>query len=394
MKKIKPYLSTEKRVLIFLVIMGAIAIAFTIKTWISPNLVESGNSTAPYTVTFDYGYSNRVKEVKWGMDRIDEPFLERYGYTLDGWFYIDRNGKEQMWDFSTDVVQHSITLTAHWSPVTNQIVLNANGGTCSVDHITVCYDQEYQLPIPTRTGYYFTGWYLKDSVNHLFEDGIWQSEQNISLMARWSTVPVGMSVIFGSFEQDNHLENGKEKIEWYVLDYKSEKYLLISKYVLDSRRFHDDPENRNTVWKDSTIREWLNNTFYKNAFTAEERSSIIETYHEDVECNDRIFLLSANELRSLFHTKNIYYGYGTAYALAKGLPIVNDIVQSSGWYLRMGPHGETFATCLDSTFFGGFNDGFGSDGIRPAMWVSEEVLMDIVKTSEKNEPAESRVTKN
>lgn len=41
---------------------------------------------------------------------------------------------------------------------------------------------------------------------------------------------VGSYVKFGSYEQDNDLSNGKEKIEWLVLDLQANEALLISKY--------------------------------------------------------------------------------------------------------------------------------------------------------------------
>ena len=41
---------------------------------------------------------------------------------------------------------------------------------------------------------------------------------------------VGHYVSFGSFEQDNNLNNGKEEIEWLVLAKEGNKVLLISRY--------------------------------------------------------------------------------------------------------------------------------------------------------------------
>lgn len=44
---------------------------------------------------------------------------------------------------------------------------------------------------------------------------------------------VGHYVSFGKYEQDNNTSNGKEKIEWLVLEVKDGKALVISKYALD-----------------------------------------------------------------------------------------------------------------------------------------------------------------
>ena len=46
---------------------------------------------------------------------------------------------------------------------------------------------------------------------------------------------IGDYVKFGSYEQDNDESNGKEPIEWRVLDSKDGRKLLISRYALDSQ---------------------------------------------------------------------------------------------------------------------------------------------------------------
>ena len=42
------------------------------------------------------------------------------------------------------------------------------------------------------------------------------------------------TIFFGKYEQDNNLENGKEPIEWIILETQDGKSLLISKYGLES----------------------------------------------------------------------------------------------------------------------------------------------------------------
>ena len=43
------------------------------------------------------------------------------------------------------------------------------------------------------------------------------------------------TVTFGTYEQDGNASNGAEPIEWYVLDEKDGKKLLVSKYILDAQ---------------------------------------------------------------------------------------------------------------------------------------------------------------
>lgn len=78
-------------------------------------------------------------------------------------------------------------------------------------------------------------------------------------------VKVGDYVTFGSYEQDNDTSNGKEPVEWLVLDVQSDKALLLSKYVLDEKAYND--EEIYVTWEGCSLRNWLNNDFTNSAFT-------------------------------------------------------------------------------------------------------------------------------
>ena len=82
------------------------------------------------------------------------------------------------------------------------------------------------------------------------------------------------SVLFGKYEQDDDSTNGKEDIEWVVLDNSNNKMLLLSKYILDGKMFHN--ENEYTNWSESSTRQWLNAGFYNSAFDEEEKNSILQ----------------------------------------------------------------------------------------------------------------------
>ena len=85
----------------------------------------------------------------------------------------------------------------------------------------------------------------------------------------------GGVITFGSYEQDNNLENGAEPIEWMILSLNEQSgaALLLSKYGLDAKPYNAsgslsyDYYSSNGYWKDSTIRSWLNGEFYDHAFT-------------------------------------------------------------------------------------------------------------------------------
>ena len=50
-------------------------------------------------------------------------------------------------------------------------------------------------------------------------------------------IKVGSYINFGAYEQDNNTSNGKEDVEWLVLEVKDGKALVISKYALDCKQY-------------------------------------------------------------------------------------------------------------------------------------------------------------
>ncbi len=121
----------------------------------------------------------------------------------------------------------------------------------------------------------------------------------------------GDYVTFGSYEQDNDIDNGPEPIEWLVLDKKDDGSLfLISKYALDVRAF-DSRQMAVTTWENCEVRQWLNNDFLECAFSDEEQQFIMTTkvvahrnakYDGDAgnDTEDKVFLLSTQEAEQYF----------------------------------------------------------------------------------------------
>lgn len=181
----------------------------------------------------------------------------------------------------------------------------------------------------------------------------------VKSMYDFSDAVQGDVIKFGRFEQDNEKKNGKEQIEWVVLSKNKKGLLLISKYILDNRPFHDIDEG--TVWEKSTLRTWLNKDFYKVAFNDTEKAmiqkqSISNEYNDSKtlggkNTKDNVFLLTVNDTNNISYgfNENEYYdstarASATKYALAKGLEAYSssdnenygtlDGDPSSSWWLR------------------------------------------------------------
>ena len=105
------------------------------------------------------------------------------GYTFLGWF---DNNNNQINSISSGTVG-PITLTAHWNDGNNYVVtLDANNGSVYPNQATVTYNQNYSLPIPTRNGYEFNGWY--NGTTKINNSGTWTYDSDISIVASWTVI--------------------------------------------------------------------------------------------------------------------------------------------------------------------------------------------------------------
>lgn len=108
----------------------------------------------------------------------------------------------------------------------------------------------------------------------------------------------GRSITLGTWD-------GKP-IEWLVLKEEGLATLVISKDTI--KKCHFDGNFSNSSWVHSWLRTYLNNDFYENAFTAEEKKKIVNAKLTDVgNAKDNVFILSENEVRTLLSSENDEY---------------------------------------------------------------------------------------
>ncbi|MBP5274697.1 MAG: hypothetical protein ILO36_07165 [Abditibacteriota bacterium] len=191
-------------------------------------------------------------------------------------------------------------------------------------------------------------------------------------------VKKGDVISFGNAEQDGIAANGKEAIDWIVLSADEKEILVVSRYILYTRDFGA----RN--WDDSPLRTFLNDTFYKGAFTDRERKCILTTENttvdHDYEYNpegdytvkkhtgttlDKIFILSMDEADTLFSSA---VQRNTPYTKS-GRPkdFVPNETPNCFWTRDRGH----FAACVMNGHIYADGSGDGIDeypcGVRPAM---------------------------
>lgn len=202
-------------------------------------------------------------------------------------------------------------------------------------------------------------------------------------------VRIGDTIPLGTYEQDNDLSNGKEAIEWLVLEKEGDKILVLSKLGLDSDLFNRT--YKPVTWETCTIRDWCKG-FYDDAFTSEEQESILLSTLQPGTCpaedcdkgnatEDHVFLLSLDEVTAYVKENgqldpDALLCRPTEYAVQEAGAYKNG-TGHGWWWLRTSTNNNCYACSVNSDGTIDLSKGTVTSpnaAIRPAMWlqISEE----------------------
>ena len=201
-----------------------------------------------------------------------------------------------------------------------------------------------------------------------------------------SATLVGQTITFGAYEQDNNTANGKEAIEWIVLDVKDGKALVISKYALDCKQYNETYTS--VTWETCPLRAWLNDDFLNSAFSAEEKAKI-PTVTVSADKNpsystnpgnatqDQIFLLSITEANKYFSSNSERTCQPTAYAKAQGVWTSSSGTSAGNcwWWLRSPGSSRNLAADVSYdgfVYYSGYYVNSSDYAVRPALWIDLE----------------------
>ncbi len=169
---------------------GSAVNADTVMSTASNHTLYAHWSANAYTVNFNANGGTcptASKEVNFNSAYGTLPIPTRTGYGFDGWFTSAQGGSAVNADTVMSTASNH-TLYAHWSANAYTVNFNANGGTCPTASKEVNFNSAYgTLPIPTRTGYGFDGWFTSaqggSAVN---ADTVMSTASNHTLYAHWS----------------------------------------------------------------------------------------------------------------------------------------------------------------------------------------------------------------
>lgn len=191
----------------------------------------------------------------------------------------------------------------------------------------------------------------------------------------------GDTVFFGAYEQDNNTSNGKEDVEWLVLEVKDGKALVVSKYALDCKQYNTS--NTNVTWETCTLCKWLNTDFINSAFSSDEKAKIpTVTVSADKKhghsanpgnaTQDQVFLLSITEANKYFNSTGARQCEPTDYAVANGAWESNS-GNFCWWWLRSPGVTQNSAAHVSGggiVSSAGYDVDYNNGAVRPAMWIS------------------------
>lgn len=164
-------------------------------------------------------------------------------------------------------------------------------------------------------------------------------------------------------------------IQWLVLKEEGLATLVISRYPLLSHKFNENRNNGNR-WDSSSLRKYLNNEFYKQAFNEEEKKRIVNAYLSSPNgTKDNVFVLSKGEADALMKVEEFKYSGTWCNALCKNcykrvlsnndstccwLRTGNSDDSTYAW--RMGPSNSYDSWCSVTNDF----------SVRPSVWIKEQ----------------------
>lgn len=213
-----------------------------------------------------------------------------------------------------------------------------------------------------------------------------QIKINNDAKRNYKSLSVGESLTFGHYEQDGEIYS-EEDIEWLVLAKTEHAALLISKYALSCQPYYT--VNGDVTWETSSVRKWLNDTFFNKAFSVEEQRMIFTTnvVNDDNDqygtkggnnTYDKVFLLSTDEANEYFKSDEDRKCPVTDYVLNQGVFVYGgnkvDGKPTGPWWLRSPGMDQSHACCAnENVSYGGYTVNTKQTVfVRPAMWISVE----------------------
>jgi len=217
-------------------------------------------------------------------------------------------------------------------------------------------------------------------VNVKFDDKYQEIHVVVPEKKKCADKKVGDVINFGQW--------GGEVIEWLIVSLKDGNAILLSRYIIDSKPYNLVRDNRVT-WETCTLRKWLNEEFYEDAFDDDEKKAIVisnvrahiaprfPSTYQGGDVTDYIYLLSVEECQRYWCLGIVEKSEPTKFAIQRGVHI-EPVNRCAWWWLRTRVKDEVRAAHIFSYDDGhmDINDNGGDcvdgnyNGIRPVLQIN------------------------
>lgn len=281
--------------------------------------------TMPKQITVNVGKSRtikitskkRIKKTKWSLGKRDKKIISIRGKKTSVVVKGKKSGKavltakvtigKKSYKLKTSIIvkgnkgkkteEYSTQQPRQTQPAVNQGVTQPTLGSQNVLPSTKKPSSSptrkpAKTPVPTWTTTVVNGFYLP------------RIDQNE--VVSWDCL------YYGNYWQEDTNNDGKvdekdekQPIKWRVLSIENNTAFLLADRSLASRP-NIDEEKGETSWENSEVRKWLNNDFYNDAFSEEEKQGVVlktldntedtEGYQSGNSTRDKVALLSLREL--------------------------------------------------------------------------------------------------
>ena len=138
-------------------------------------------SGSGFNITFEENGGSTISDIEEAIELPSElPIPTKSGYTFLGWYYDSDFTNEA---FAGDPLSGDVVLYAKWVLNTYTIIFEENGGS-TISDIEEAIELPSELPIPTKSGYTFLGWYYdSDFTNEAFAGDLLTGD--VTLYAMW-----------------------------------------------------------------------------------------------------------------------------------------------------------------------------------------------------------------
>ena len=171
----------------------------------------------------------------------------------------------------------------------------------------------------------------------------------------------------------NIYEEGKtywfifQPIEWRVLSDSSEGKLLQSVKVLDAQDYNSNKDNPKNDFEESSLKEWLNETFYDDAFSEEEQKRIIAKLTDS-----KVKILSLDASQSYNKTTEEALAYPSDYAKIQGC-VTNYKTGHVAYWLRETMDNPNFVYFVHNRPEIRGVEADSIEGVRPIIWIASNL---------------------